>query len=91
MYKWAGVTTKILKRLDSPDEGRYFYFNQFAMTTEQLNEKVTEVKQQISKLCIDFKKETGFTICEINVAIIDAQSKCGPEWVPGTVDISIQL
>jgi len=61
------------------------------MTTEELSIKVSEVKQQINKLCIDFKKETGFTICEINVAIVNNQSACGSEWLPGVVDISIQL
>lgn len=61
------------------------------MTTDELNNKVADVKQQINKICIDFKKETGFTICEINVAIVDAQAKCGSEWIPGAVDISIQL
>lgn len=61
------------------------------MTTDELSQKVEQVKKQINEICINFKKETGFTICEINVAIIDTQSKCGSEWIPGTVDISIQL
>lgn len=61
------------------------------MTTQELNEVVAKTKSDIAKLCIDFKKETGFTISEINVAIIDAESKCGPEWFPGAIDISIIL
>lgn len=61
------------------------------MTVQELSEKSNEVKKQINDICINFKKETGFTICEINVAIIDASSRCGLEWMPGTVDISIQL
>ncbi len=61
------------------------------MTVEELSQKSNEVKKQINEICINFKKETGFTISEINVCIIDASSRCGPEWMPGSVDISIQL
>lgn len=61
------------------------------MTTEELAAKVAQAKNQISEICIDFRKETGFVISEIDVSIIDASSSCGHEWISGTIDISIKL
>ncbi len=61
------------------------------MTTEELKEKTDQVKRIIGDIIYDYKKETGLSIVHVKASLIDANSQIGPDFIPGKIELTVNL
>lgn len=61
------------------------------MTLNEIKQEASLLKDKISLLIDDYYNKTGLFIDQINVSKLEVNSKCGPSYIPKSIELTVIL